>query len=127
MNDILEIIAFCICAVAGVIFCFLGNRWRRVAAAIYGVALGFLLAYILLPNYFSSLSHTEVLLCSAGAGIVFGLLFALWIYFGMFMIGFGGGALICMLVISIFKLSILDWYVYYSGSCDKLCYRRSYA
>jgi hypothetical protein len=112
MNDFLEIAALCVCAVAGLIFCFMGNRWRRPAAAIYGVALGFLLGYILLPSFFQSLNHTEVLLISAGAGIVFGLLFALWIYFGMFMIGFGGGALLCILIIKLFSLNLLLWYVY---------------
>jgi hypothetical protein len=112
MNNILEIVALCVCAVAGVIFCFLGNRWRRVAAAIYGAALGFLLGHILLPIFFPSLGNTEVLLCSAGAGVVFGLLFALWIYLGIFMIGFGGGALLCMLVVYLCNLPIWEWYVY---------------
>lgn len=114
-NNLLELIALIVCIAAGVIFCFLGNRWRRVAAAIYGFALGFVAGHILFPLILSSLTHTELLLCCAGAGVVIALLCALWIYFGIFMIGFGGGALLCLLIISLCGLNPLDWYVYGSA------------
>lgn len=111
-NNTLELIALIACIAAGILFCFLGNRWRRPVAAIYGFGIGFLIGHIIFHVFKTGLTSVEVLLCCVGAGVLFALLCALWIYFGMFMIGFGGGAILSLLIISWLNLNILVWYVY---------------
>lgn len=95
----------------GIVFCFFGNRWLKVILALYGFAAGFLLGNTLLPM-FSSLSGTSLLLASLGAGAVGALLFVFVLYFGIFCIGFGGGLLLCLLLVDVLALNILSWYVY---------------
>lgn len=107
----MEIIALCACIIGGIIFCFFGNRWLKVIVAIYGFAVGFLVARIILSNL-TNLSGVEVLLASAGGGVVGALLFVFLLYFGIFLIGFGGGVLLSLLVIDAFNLNIFEWYVY---------------
>jgi len=107
----LAIIALVINIIMGIIFCFFGNRWLKVIVAVYGFALGFMLAYSLLPM-FTSLSSLIVLLISLGAGIVFALLFVLLLYVGIFFIGFGAGVILCLLIVDVFNLNLFDWYVY---------------
>ena len=97
--------------VVGVIFCFFGNRWLKVIAGIYGFAAGFLLANSLVP-LFATLSDVSLLLVSIGVGIVGALLFVLFIYVGVFFIGFGGGLVLSLLVINVFDLNLFDWVVY---------------
>ena len=95
----------------GVLFCFFGNRWLKVILAIYGFAAGFLLANTLLPM-FTSFGDTTLLLASLASGVVGALLFIFLLYLGVFCIGFGGGLLLCMLIVEVLKLNILSWYVY---------------
>jgi len=40
------------------------------------------------------------------------VLFVLFFYAGIFFIGFGGGVLLCLLIIEVFSLNIFLWYVY---------------
>ena len=108
----LEIIALCACAAAGIIFCFFGCRWRWAAAAIYGLAVGGVAGYFLTAVFLPSVGATERLLISAGAGVVLALLFSFFIHLGVFMIGFGGGMLLSLLVIEVFRLNVTDWFVY---------------
>ncbi len=112
-SQLIEIIALCVCFAAGVVFCFFGNRWIKVILAIYGFAVGFVVAHALLTNL-TTLGGLEVLLCSLGAGLVGALLFVLLLFLGIFFIGFGGGVLLCLLIIDIFSLNLFDWYVYIS-------------
>jgi hypothetical protein len=109
--DIFEILALCVCMAAGVIFCFFGNRWLKVILAIYGFIVGFGVGHTLLSN-FTSLAGLELILGSAGAGVVVALLFLFLLYLGIFLIGFGGGVLLSLLIVDALKLSLWDWYVY---------------
>lgn len=95
----------------GVLFCFFGNRWLKVILAIYGFTAGFLLANTLLPMA-TSLGDTTLLLASLAAGAAGALLFVFLMYVGIFCIGFGGGLLLCMLIIEVLSLNVLSWYVY---------------
>lgn len=110
-NELLNIIAVCVCFAAGVVFCFFGNRWLKVILAIYGFIVGFIVGQALLSSL-TGLTGLELLLCSVGVGVVVGLLFVLLLYLGIFLIGFGGGVLLGLLIADIFSLNILDWYVY---------------
>lgn len=112
-NEILEILALCVCVAAGFVFCFFGNRWLKVILAIYGFIAGFIAAHSIL-SVFTSLTDIELLLCSAGAGIAGALLFVLLLYLGIFLIGFGGGALLSLLIVDVLGLELLDWPVYIS-------------
>lgn len=112
-NEILEIIALCVCIAAGVVFCFFGNRWLKAILAIYGFIAGFLAANALLSS-FTSLSGLELILCSAGAGVAGAVLLVLLLYLGIFLIGFGGGVLLSLLIVDLLNLNIFDWYVYIS-------------
>ncbi|MDD5016642.1 MAG: DUF4203 domain-containing protein [Eubacteriales bacterium] len=96
----------------GIVFCFFGNRWLKVIVAVYGFVAGYMLAGVLVPMLFSSLSDTVVLLISLGVGVVGALLFVFLIYVGIFFIGFGGGVLLSLLLIDVFNLNLFDWYVY---------------
>lgn len=107
----LAIIMLIISLAVGVVFCFFGNRWLKVIVGVYGFILGFLLANTLLP-LLTSWDGTIVLLVSLGAGAVGALLFIFFIYFGVFFIGFGGGMLLCLLLVDVLNLNLLDWYVY---------------
>lgn len=95
----------------GVVFCFFGNRWLKIIVALYGFVVGFLLAASLIPM-FTMLGDSAVLLISIFVGLVGALLFVLFIYLGVFFIGFGGGIILCILLIRAFDLNIFDWYVY---------------
>jgi hypothetical protein len=97
--------------IIGVILCFFGNRWLKAIVAVYGFAVGFMLAHTLLPVV-TQLSDTPVLLVSIGAGIAGAVLFVLLIYVGIFFIGFGAGITLCLLIIRAFGFNMLDWYVY---------------
>jgi len=110
-NQLITILLLIINLGIGVVFCFFGNRWLKVILAIYGFAAGFLLANTLLP-IFLSLGDTTLLLVSLGAGAAGALLFVFLLYFGVFCIGFGGGVLLCLLVVSVLALNMLSWYVY---------------
>jgi hypothetical protein len=111
--DAYEILALCVCLAAGVVFCFFGNRWLKVVLAVYGFILGFGVAHTLLSS-FTALSGIELILCSAGGGIVMALLFVLLFYLGIFLIGFGGGVLLSLLLADVLGLNVWDWYVYIS-------------
>ncbi len=110
-GQLISILVLIIDLALGVVFCFFGNRWLKVILAIYGFAAGFLLANTLLP-ILMSLGDTTLLLASLGAGIVVALLFMFLLYFGVFCIGFGGGLLLCLLLINVLEINILSWYVY---------------
>ncbi len=109
--DVFEILALCVCLAAGVVFCFFGNRWLKVVLAVYGFILGFGVAHTLLSN-FTALAGIELILCSAGGGIVMALLFVFLFYLGLFLIGFGGGVLLSLLIVDVLGLNVWDWYVY---------------
>lgn len=109
--DIYEILALCICLAAGVVFCFFGNRWLKAILAVYGFIVGFGVAHTLLSN-FTALEGLELILCSAGAGVVMALLFVFLLYLGIFLIGFGGGVLLSLLIVDVLSLNLWDWYVY---------------
>ena len=89
----LAIIILVVNLAVGVVFCFFGNRWLKVILGVFGFSAGFVLANTILP-LISSMSDTGVLLVSVGAGAVGALLFILFLYFGIFFIGFGGGMLL---------------------------------
>lgn len=110
-NQVFEILALCACLAAGVVFCFFGNRWLKVILAVYGFIVGFGVAHTLLSN-FTALKGIELILCSAGAGAVVALLFVFLLYLGIFLIGFGGGLLLSLLIVDVLGLSVWDWYVY---------------
>lgn len=110
-SQLISIIVLIVDLALGVLFCFFGNRWLKVILAIYGFAAGFLLANTLLPM-FTPFGDTALLLASLAAGIVGALLFIFLMYFGVFFIGFGGGLLLCMLIVEVLKLNILSWFVY---------------
>jgi hypothetical protein len=110
-NQLISILILVIDLVLGVLFCFFGNRWLKVILAIYGFSAGFLLANTLLP-ILTSFGGTTLLLASLGAGVVGALLFVFLLYFGVFCIGFGGGLLLCLLLVDVLALNILSWYVY---------------
>ncbi len=110
-SQTLAIIMLIVYLLIGIVFCFFGNRWIKIIIAVYGFVLGFLLASTLLPAV-TSLSDIAVLLISLGAGVVGAVLFVLFFYAGIFFIGFGGGVLLCLLLIEVFSLNIFDWYVY---------------
>ncbi len=95
----------------GVVLCFFGSRWAKVIVAIYGFAAGFMLAYGLLP-LITSLSTMLVLFISLGVGVVAALLFVLFFYVGIFFVGFGAGAALCLLLADVFSLNLYEWYVY---------------
>ena len=86
-NQTVAIIALVIYVLVGVVFCFFGNKWLKIILAIYGFIAGFMLAYTLLPM-FTSLDSIYVILISLGAGVVGALLFVLFLYAGLFFIGF---------------------------------------
>jgi len=110
-NQTLAIIALIVYIIFGAVFCFFGNKWLKVILAIYGFILGFLLANTLLPM-FTSLGGLEVLLISLGVGVVAALLFVLFLYAGLFFIGFGAGLLLSLLIVDAFGLNIYDWFIY---------------
>lgn len=110
-NQTVAIIALVIYILVGVVFCFFGNKWLKIILAIYGFIAGFMLAYTLLPM-FTSLDSIYVILISLGAGVVGALLFVLFLYAGLFFIGFGAGVLISLLLIDAFNLNLYEWYVY---------------
>ena len=107
----LAIIILVVNLAVGVVFCFFGNRWLKVILGIFGFSVGFVLANTVLP-LISSMSDTALLLVSVGAGAVGALLFILFLYIGIFFIGFGGGMLLCLLLVQALELNLLDWYVY---------------
>ena len=107
----LAIIILVVNLAVGVVFCFFGNRWLKVILGVFGFSAGFVLANTILP-LISSMSDTGVLLVSVGAGAVGALLFILFLYVGIFFIGFGGGMLLCLLLVQALELNLLDWYVY---------------
>jgi hypothetical protein len=107
----LAIIILVVNLAVGVVFCFFGNRWLKVILGIFGFSVGFVLANTVLP-LISSMSDTALLLVSVGAGAVGALLFILFLYVGIFFIGFGGGMLLCLLLVQALELNLLDWYVY---------------
>lgn len=110
-NQLISIIVLIVDLGLGVLFCFFGNRWLKVILAIYGFAAGFLLANTLLPML-TSFGDTTLLLASLGAGIVGALVFVFLLYVGVFCIGFGGGLLLCLLLVNVLALNLLSWYVY---------------
>ena len=110
-SQILAIIMLIVYLAIGIIFCFFGNRWIKVIIAVYGFVLGFLLASSILPAV-TSLGDIAVLLISLGVGVVGAVLFVLFFYAGIFFVGFGGGVLLCLLIIEVFSLNIFEWYVY---------------
>ena len=97
--------------IIGIILCFFGNKWLKGIVAVYGFAIGFMLAHTLLPVV-TQLGDTPMLLISIGMGIVGALVFVLLIYVGIFFIGFGAGVTLCLLIIRACGLNMLDWYVY---------------
>lgn len=112
MDDkILEILAFCVCIAAGAVFCFFGNRWLKAILAIYGFIAGFLTAHAVLSAV-TSLAGLELILCSAGVGLIVALLLVFLLYLGIFLIGFGGGVLLSLLITDVLSLDIMEWYVY---------------
>jgi uncharacterized membrane protein len=72
---------------------------------------GFVIGNTVLPLV-ASMSDTAVLLASLGVGAVGAALFILLLYVGIFFIGFGGGMLLCLLLVQVLGLNLLDWYVY---------------
>ncbi len=109
--ELTSIIVLIIDLTLGVLFCFFGNRWIKVILAIYGFAAGFLLANTLLPM-FTGVGETALLLSSLAAGIAGALIFIMLMYVGIFFIGFGGGLMLCMLIVEVLRLNILSWFVY---------------
>lgn len=112
-NEVLNILALCACLAAGVVFCFFGNRWLKTILAIYGLIAGFAVGHAVLVN-FTSMNGTELILCSLGAGAVAAVILVLLMYLGIFLIGFGGGLTIGLLVADVLNLSLWDPYVYIS-------------
>lgn len=112
-NEILNILAICVCLAAGVVFCFFGNRWLKIILAVYGFIAGFAAGHAILYN-FTAVRGTELLLCSLGAGAVLAVILVLLLYLGIFLIGFGGGVFLGFLVADILNKSIWDPYVYIS-------------
>ena len=112
-NEVLNIIAIFVCLGAGFVFCFFGNRWLKIILAAYGFMAGFTAGHAILSS-FTNLSGSELLLCSLGAGAVVAVLLVLLLYLGIFLIGFGGGVLLGLLVADVLNLSIWNTYVYIS-------------
>jgi hypothetical protein len=110
-NEVMNILAIFVCLASGIVFCFFGNRWLKIILALYGFIVGFAAGHTLLMS-FTSLSGTELLLCSLGAGAVLAVLLVLLLYFGIFLIGFGGGAALGLLVADVLGLSLWDAYVF---------------
>jgi hypothetical protein len=110
-DQIFEILALCACLAAGIVFCFFGNRWLKVILAVYGFFVGFGVGHTLLTNL-TALKGIELMLGSAGVGILVALLFVFLLYLGIFLIGFGGGVLLSLLIVDVLNLSVWDWYVY---------------
>ena len=113
-SEIIAIIMLIAFAAVGIVLCFFGNKWLKTILAVYGFAVGFLLANALVPMLFPALSSLLVLLISLGAGIVGALLFIFFMYLGIFFIGFGAGIMLSLLLIDVFDLYLYDWYVYIS-------------
>lgn len=107
----LSIILLIINLAVGVVFCFFGNRWLKVILGVYGFVVGFIVGNTVLPLV-TSMGDTAVLLASLGVGALGALLFILLLYVGIFFIGFGGGMLLCLLLVQVLGLNLLDWYVY---------------
>lgn len=112
-NGLLNIIALCACLAAGIVFCFFGNRWLKAILAVYGFIAGFTAGHAVLFS-FTALGGTELLLCSLGAGAVVAVLFVLLLYLGIFLIGFGGGVFLGLLVADALNQSIWEPYMYIS-------------
>jgi len=110
-NELLNILTICFCLAAGIVFCFFGNRWLKIILAIYGFIAGFAAGYALFTT-FTSLSGTELILCCLGAGALLAVLLVLLLYLGIFLIGFGGGAALGLLVADILSLNLWDPYVF---------------
>lgn len=110
-NQTLAIIALIVYLLVGIVFCFFGNRWLKIIVGVYGFILGFVVANALLPM-FTSFGNLEIMLLSIGAGLVGALLFVLFLYAGIFFIGFGAGILLCLLIVDAFSLNIYTWYIY---------------
>lgn len=110
-NQTLAIIALIAYLLVGIVFCFFGNRWLKIIVGVYGFILGFAVANALLPM-FTSFGNLELMLLSIGAGLVGALLFVLFLYAGIFFIGFGAGILLCLLIVDAFSLNIYSWYIY---------------
>ena len=109
--DAVSIVILIVCAVIGVVFCFFGNRWIKVIVGVYGFVVGFLIANTLL-NMLTTITGVGEWLISIGAGLVGAVLFIYLIYLGIFSIGFGGGILLCLLLVDAFGLNLFDWYIY---------------
>ena len=107
----LSIILLIVNLAIGVVFCFFGNRWLKVILGAYGFVVGFVIGNTVLPLV-ASMSDTAVLLASLGVGALGALIFILLLYVGIFFIGFGGGMLLCTLLVQVLGLNLLDWYVY---------------
>jgi hypothetical protein len=109
--QVLSIILLIVNLAIGVVFCFFGNRWLKVILGVYGFVAGFVIGNTVLPLV-ASMSDTAVLLASLGVGAVGAALFILLLYVGIFFIGFGGGMLLCLLLVQVLGLNLLDWYIY---------------
>ncbi len=109
--QVLSIIMLIVNLAIGIVFCFFGNRWLKLILGVYGFAAGFVIGQTVLPLV-ASMGDTTVLLASLGAGAVGAVLFILLLYVGIFFIGFGGGLLLCLLLVQVLGLNLLDWYVY---------------
>ena len=107
----LSIILLIVNLAIGVVFCFFGNRWLKLILGAYGFVVGFVIGNTVLPLV-ASMSDTAVLLASLGVGALGALIFILLLYVGIFFIGFGGGMLLCTLLVQVLGLNLLDWYVY---------------
>ncbi len=107
----LSIILLIVNLAIGVVFCFFGNRWLKVILGVYGFVVGFVIGNTVLPLV-TSMGETGVLLASLGVGALGAVIFILLLYVGIFFIGFGGGLLLCMLLVQVLGLNLLEWYVY---------------
>lgn len=96
---------------AGIVFCFFGNRWLKVVLALFGFAAGFLIGNTLLP-VFTPLADTTLVIASLVMGAAGALLFVFLMYLGIFSIGFGGGLVLCLLAAQFLSLNMLEWYVF---------------
>ena len=107
----LSIILLIVNLAIGAVFCFFGNRWLKVILGVYGFVVGFLIGNTVLPLV-TSLGDTAVLLASLGVGALGAVVFILLLYVGIFFIGFGGGIMLCLLLVQVLGLNLLEWYVY---------------
>jgi len=85
--------------VVGLGFLFYGHKIYKPVIFVFGLLIGFAVAFIVLQGH-TSLKMLWLLIISGAIGLIFGVIFIVLIKIGIFFMGFGVGIVVCGLVLA---------------------------